>query len=101
MTLPSEVEGTSHSALVIKSMLIPGRHTPWGGAANVETGVTFDLQKLNQVDVSADRKTAAIGPGNRWGNVYPKLDAMKLAMVGGRVSPVGAGGLITGGKPLQ
>ncbi|KAF2760217.1 FAD-binding domain-containing protein [Pseudovirgaria hyperparasitica] len=74
-----------------------GGHTPWGGAANIDEGVTFDLQSLNQVDIASDRKTASIGPGNRWRNIYPKLDAVGLAMVGGRVAPVGAGGLILGG----
>jgi hypothetical protein len=55
------------------------------------------MQSMNQVTVSSDQKIVSIGPGNRWGNIYPTLDGMNLAMVGGRVSPVGSGGLITGG----
>lgn len=73
------------------------RHTPFGGAANIDDGITFDLQKLNEVTVSSNKKTVRIGPGNRWGDVYLKLDALNLATSGGRVSIVGAGGLITGG----
>ena len=72
-------------------------HTPWAGAANIQAGITFDLQRLNEVTVAADRTTVKIGPGNRWGAVYSKLDAMKLATSGGRVAIVGVGGLVTGG----
>ncbi|KAF2278012.1 oxidoreductase FAD-binding protein [Westerdykella ornata] len=72
-------------------------HTPQAGAANIDGGVTIDMQSMNQVAVSSDQKIVSIGSGNRWGNVYPTLDRQNLAMIGGRVSPVGAGGLITGG----
>ncbi|ORY10736.1 hypothetical protein BCR34DRAFT_340204 [Clohesyomyces aquaticus] len=72
-------------------------HTPQAGAANINGGVTIDLQSMNQVTVSSSQKIASIGPGNRWGNVYTILDNLNLAMVGGRVTPVGVGGLVTGG----
>ncbi|KAF2751575.1 putative oxidoreductase [Sporormia fimetaria CBS 119925] len=72
-------------------------HTPHAGSANINEGVTIDMQSMNQVVVSSDKKIVKIGAGNRWGNVFPTLDEMDLGMVGGRVSPVGAGGLITGG----
>jgi hypothetical protein len=55
------------------------------------------MQSMNQVVVSDDQQIVRIGAGNRWGNVFPTLDNLDLAMVGGRVSGVGAGGLITGG----
>ena len=74
-----------------------GGHTPQRGAANQPAGVTIDLGAFKQVDVSPDRKTTSIGPGNRWADIYPKLDAQGLAIPGGRVATVGAGGLITGG----
>lgn len=73
------------------------RHTPFAGAANIDDGITFDLQKLNEVTVFSKRKTVRIGPGNRWADVYLKLDALNLATSGGRVGIVGVGGLITGG----
>ncbi|KAL5419943.1 hypothetical protein PMIN03_000161 [Paraphaeosphaeria minitans] len=72
-------------------------HTPHAGAANIDGGVTIDTQSLNQVTVSSDQKTVSVGPGNRWGNVYNTLDALNVAMVGGRLSQVGVAGLVTGG----
>lgn len=59
------------------------------------------MQSLNQVEVATDKKTVNIGPGNRWVNIYPKLDDLDLIMVGGRVSPVGVGGLVTGGMCIS
>ncbi|OCK78514.1 putative oxidoreductase [Lepidopterella palustris CBS 459.81] len=72
-------------------------HTPQAGAANIDGGITIDLQSLDEVTVSSDYGVASIGTGNRWGNIYPTLDALNLAMIGGRVSDVGVGGLMTGG----
>ncbi|KAL8965709.1 MAG: hypothetical protein Q9183_003722 [Haloplaca sp. 2 TL-2023] len=74
-----------------------GGHTPQRGAANQPGGVTIDLGALKQVDVSPDRKTTSIGPGSRWGDIYPRLDSQNLAISGGRVAAVGVGGLVTGG----
>lgn len=67
------------------------------GASNSQGGVAIDLSALNKIDVSTDRATASVGPGARWGNVYETLEPMNLAVVGGRVSDVGVGGLILGG----
>jgi FAD/FMN-containing dehydrogenase len=75
-------------------------HTPQAGAANIQDGITIDLQQLNQVTISSDKTVASIGPGNRWINIYTALDAQGLAAVGGRVATVGVGGLIVGGTPL-
>ncbi|KAI4185860.1 MAG: hypothetical protein L6R41_003874 [Letrouitia leprolyta] len=74
-----------------------GGHTPQSGAATQPSGVTIDLGSFKQVDVSADRKGVSIGPGNRWADIYTKLDAINLGIPGGRVATVGAGGLILGG----
>ena len=74
-----------------------GGHTPQKGAASQPGGVTIDLAAFKQVDVSADRKTTSIGPGNRWADVYSKLDSQGVAIPGGRVASVGVGGLVTGG----
>ena len=80
-----------------------GGHTPWAGSANINGGVTIDLKFLNQVDVAKDQSVTSVGPGNRWVDVYLKLDALGLAVPGGRVSDVGVGGLTLGGKsgPFQ
>lgn len=77
-----------------------GGHTPWAGANNINAGVTIDMSSINQVTVSADKSYTSVGPGNRWVDVYMKLDALELAVPGGRVSTVGVGGLVTGGEQL-
>lgn len=75
-----------------------GGHTPWSGSANIDGGVTIDMKFVNQVDVSPDQTVTSVGPGNRWVDVYLKLDVMGLAVPGGRVADVGVGGLTLGGK---
>ena len=77
-----------------------GRHTPFAGSANIQGGVTIDLSSLNQIVVSQDQTQVSIGPGNRWADVYLKLDALGLSTSGGRVSTVGVGGLTLGGSQV-
>ncbi|KAL9092032.1 MAG: hypothetical protein Q9159_001030 [Coniocarpon cinnabarinum] len=74
-----------------------GGHTAWPGSANIDGGITIDLKNLNTVQVSEDQKSTSIGPGARWRDVYSKLDAMGLSVVGGRAAQVGVGGLTLGG----
>ncbi|KAL8821083.1 MAG: hypothetical protein Q9191_007383 [Dirinaria sp. TL-2023a] len=74
-----------------------GGHTLWAGAANIDNGVTMDMQSVEGVNVNAQTGIASIGAGERWANVYEQLSAQGLAVAGGRVSKVGVGGLITGG----
>ena len=74
-----------------------GGHTPWAGAANIQNGITLDLQDLKGVVVDHTTKIASIGSGERWSSVYSQLAAQGLAVAGGRVSKVGVAGLITGG----
>ena len=74
-----------------------GGHTPWAGAANINNGVTLDLQALTGVRVDPNTGIASIASGERWSSVYEQLGAQGLAIAGGRVSKVGVGGLITGG----
>lgn len=42
-------------------------------------------------------ETASIGPGNRWGQVYDRLDPLNITVLGGRVADVGVGGLLLSG----
>lgn len=72
-------------------------HAPFAGAANIDQGITIDLSNLNQVTPSADLTMVTVGPGNRWSDVYIKLDALGIAIGGGRVGTVGVGGLTLGG----
>ncbi|KAL8993094.1 MAG: hypothetical protein Q9188_007416 [Gyalolechia gomerana] len=67
------------------------------GASNIAEGVTIDLGRMNDVTLSADKTTAAVGPGAKWAQVYNVLDAQGYAIPGGRAGGVGVGGLTTGG----
>ena len=58
----------------------------------------IDLSRLNQVTPSEDLSSVTVGPGNRWGQVYSKLDSLGIAIGGGRVATVGVGGLTLGGR---
>jgi FAD/FMN-containing dehydrogenase len=75
-----------------------GGHDRTPGSSNIDGGVTIDLVRLNHVKVSKDKKSVKIGAGLRWGDVYSALEKEGLMVVGGRLSEVGVGGLILGGK---
>lgn len=70
----------------------------WAGASNIQDGITVDLSAIREVSVSEDHSITSVGGGARWEDVYLKLDALGLSVVGGRVFNVGVGGLILGGK---
>ncbi|EXJ74365.1 uncharacterized protein A1O5_02661 [Cladophialophora psammophila CBS 110553] len=74
-----------------------GGHAAFQGASNIEGGITVSLAALNSIQVSSDKKTVAIGPGNTWNSVYTALQPYNIAVIGGRVAPIGVGGLTTGG----
>jgi hypothetical protein len=46
---------------------------------------------MKEVIVSADKAMVTVGPGNRWGEVYPKLEKEGIAVSGGRWGNVGVG----------
>lgn len=68
-----------------------GGHTGFPGASSIEDGIAVSLEDMNEIELSSDKKTAVVGPGNRWGAVYRKLAAHDVAVVGGRASDVGLG----------
>lgn len=74
-----------------------GGHTPFAGSANINGGVTVDMRAIRGIEVHQNHTLTSIGAGERWGNVYRKLDAMGLSVSGGRVSKPGVAGLTTGG----
>lgn len=74
-----------------------GGHTPSVGAANIANGITIDLSLMNSISLSKDRKSASVGPGARWTDVYTQLSPMGVSVVGGRTGSVGVAGLLTGG----
>ncbi|MCJ1395726.1 hypothetical protein MMC18_008612 [Xylographa bjoerkii] len=74
-----------------------GGHTMWAGAANIAGGVTIDLAAMNNVSVNAARTITSVAAGGVWLDVYSYLDALGLAVAGGRDSNVGVAGLALGG----
>lgn len=75
-----------------------GGHMAIAGYANIDSaGVLLSSSNLNQLELSEDQSSLAVGPGNRWGDVLNYTEEYGLAVVGGRMSIVGVPGLITGG----
>ncbi|KAG9192583.1 hypothetical protein G6011_11317 [Alternaria panax] len=74
-----------------------GGHATFAGASNIDGGITVLFERMKQITLSKDKKIASIGPGNLWYDIYTTLAEDNLAVVGGRVSGVGIGGLTTGG----
>lgn len=75
-----------------------GGHMPIADAANINsTGVLLSTAGLSQVQVSDDKKTVNVGPGNHWVDVYRGLEPYGLTVVGGRLGVVGVPGLLLGG----
>jgi FAD/FMN-containing dehydrogenase len=74
-----------------------GGHAGFPGASSIEGGITVALERMNEITLSADKKIASIGPGNRWGAVYTKLADYDLVVIGGRASDVGMGLVLGGG----
>jgi hypothetical protein len=62
-----------------------GGHAAFGG-------VTVNLVNLNNITIWPDQNMTGLGSGNRWFDLYTKLDVMSLFVVGGRVADVGVGG---------
>ncbi|TGO07340.1 hypothetical protein BTUL_0290g00050 [Botrytis tulipae] len=76
-----------------------GGHSCVAGAASIEGGVLIDLGCFNEVVPfeGNDESSVIIGAGCRWMDVSKVLDERGLAVVGGRNSAVGVGGLTLGG----
>ncbi|KAI1651485.1 FAD-binding domain-containing protein [Daldinia loculata] len=82
----------------VKFAVRSGGHSPNPGWSSVgQGGILVDLQNLNQINLSCDKKVASIGPGARWGEVISTLDAQGATVIGGRVPSVGVAGVILGG----
>lgn len=68
------------------------------GCNNVDDGITVDLRNLTGILFKDDDATVSIRPGERWGEVYSKLQEKGLAVTGSRSSMGGIGGLALSGK---
>ena len=78
-----------------------GGHSPIAGAASIKGGIVIDLRFFCEVTPSKDKSSVLIGTGAKWMDVSKALDEDGLAVVGGRNSAVGVGGLTLGGKLLH
>lgn len=87
-----EVIRKHHCLFAVKS----GGHGIFSGASNARQGITIDLRHLNGIQVAEDRLTTSVGSGNRWTNIYRKLEPMNLTVVGARDTQLGVGGFILG-----
>ena len=87
----------ANSTYPCKFAVRSGGHITWAGGSNIADGVTVDLGFLNTTVYHAENNTAAIGPGARWLSVYQTLDALNIAVGGGRAGTVGVSGLLLGG----
>ncbi|KAE8548382.1 hypothetical protein EYB25_008760 [Talaromyces marneffei] len=74
-----------------------GGHAAFSGASNSDGGLTINLAAMNDITVNEDRATVSVGPGNRWVDVYRRLENLNRTVVGGRIADVGVGGLTLGG----
>lgn len=74
-----------------------GGHAAFAGASSIDGGITVSLENFNQITPSSDKKSAVIGPGNRWLQVYSTLQKSDIVVIGGRVASIGVGGLTLGG----
>ncbi|KAL4887813.1 hypothetical protein BDV59DRAFT_189845 [Aspergillus ambiguus] len=74
-----------------------GGHAAFAGASSSPGGITVWLKDINAVTLNSDKSIASVGPGNTWTDVYSALESHGLAVIGGRVSEIGVGGLTTGG----
>lgn len=98
---PASAEDLSVAIRLIGQNRVPfavqsGGHTSNPGFSSTK-GVHISLSKLNEVTLSSDGTTARVGAGNRWSNVYKKLEGSGRNVVGGRVPGPGVGGFTTGG----
>lgn len=75
-----------------------GGHSTIPGASTASGGIVIDLSLFKQVELAEDHASVVVGSGVRWGEVSRKLDPFGLAVVGGRNSDVGVGGLTLGGE---
>ncbi|KAF3037102.1 hypothetical protein E8E12_006131 [Didymella heteroderae] len=74
-----------------------GGHSAVPGGSNIEGGITISFEKLSKITLAADKKSASFQPGHTWYDIYTALEKDNAAVIGGRVSSVGVGGLTLGG----
>ncbi|GAB1316436.1 hypothetical protein MFIFM68171_06646 [Madurella fahalii] len=100
---PTCAADVQHLVTALVAAMVPfairsGGHSPSPHDASIGTnGVLIALDKLGQVTYDPATTLVTLGAGARWDAVYTLLDSHNVTMVGGRVMPVGVGGLTLGG----
>ncbi|TVY85865.1 FAD-dependent monooxygenase, partial [Lachnellula willkommii] len=74
-----------------------GGHLQNPGFTSNDHGVVISLCQLQNITLAPDKKTATIGAGLNWLQVYKELHEHDLTVTGGRVPSVGVPGLLLGG----
>ena len=74
-----------------------GGHLQNPGFTSNDGGVVISLCHLKGITIAGDKKTATIGAGLNWLEVYKELHEHDLTVTGGRVPSVGVPGLLLGG----
>ena len=63
-------------------------------------GVQISLTRFNSTFYDPETRSAVIGSGQVWDDVYAALEPHGVNVVGGRVSGIGVGGFTLGGGTL-
>lgn len=63
-----------------------GGHAQYSGASSIQDGIAVSFEYMKEVTLSRDEKTAAVGPGNTWYEVYNELENYNMTVIGARVS---------------
>ncbi|KZW04131.1 FAD-binding domain-containing protein [Exidia glandulosa HHB12029] len=98
---PANAKDVGHTLRLVGATRTPfavkgGGHTSNKGFSST-TAVHISLAKFNYTRLDAASKTAAIGAGTRWSDVYAAMDGTGLNVVGGRNPAVGVAGFTLGG----
>ncbi|KAK4235973.1 bifunctional solanapyrone synthase [Achaetomium macrosporum] len=100
---PASAADVQHLVTMLVAANVPfairsGGHSPSPHDASIEAaGVLIALDKLDHITYDSAASLVTLGAGARWDAVYTLLDSHNVTMVGGRVMPVGVGGLTLGG----
>lgn len=73
---------------------------PEPGCANIQNGITLDLNLLTTVSLVQDNSLVLVGAGSRWQAVDQVVQDAGLGVVGGRSGTGGIGGLALAGELL-
>lgn len=84
--------------LNVKFSIRSGGHLQNPGFTSNNGGIVISMTKFTDLTLSEDGKTANVGVGQTWLDVYRGLEQQHgVTVTGGRVPTVGVGGLLLGG----